>query len=47
MPEYDENHQFKKNQVLQALVKDKVEEWSERKKGAACFVVFCFFLKVF
>lgn len=37
----------KKNQVLQALVKDKVEEWSERKKGAACFVVFCFFLKVF
>lgn len=46
MPEYDENHQFKKkNQVLQALVKDKVEEWSERKKGAACFVVFCFSLR--
>lgn len=36
---------LKKKQVLQALVKDKVEEWSERKKGAACFVVFCFSLR--
>lgn len=32
----------KKKQVLQALVKDKVEEWSERKKVQRVLLCFAF-----